>query len=166
MAKHKILDACCGSRMFWFDKENPNVEFCDNRELSFQKAWGKNKYVRHIEIHPTTKCDFTKLPFKDNTFYLVVLDPPHLKRAGDKAWLTLKYGKLDKKWPQMLHDGFQECMRVLKPNGTLIFKWSEVQIPLKDVLKAINAKPLFGNRSGKHMNTHWLCFMKLEGKEA
>ena len=22
-----ILDACCGSRMFWFDKENPNVEF-------------------------------------------------------------------------------------------------------------------------------------------
>lgn len=29
----KILDACCGSRMFWFDKENPNVTFMDNREL-------------------------------------------------------------------------------------------------------------------------------------
>ena len=26
----KILDACCVSRMFWFDKENPNVTFMDN----------------------------------------------------------------------------------------------------------------------------------------
>ena len=22
-----ILDPCCGSKMFWFDKENPNVLF-------------------------------------------------------------------------------------------------------------------------------------------
>ena len=29
----RILDACCGSRMFWFDKENPDVVFADNREL-------------------------------------------------------------------------------------------------------------------------------------
>lgn len=27
----KILDACCGSRMFWFDKKNPNVLFMDKR---------------------------------------------------------------------------------------------------------------------------------------
>jgi hypothetical protein len=60
-----ILDACCGSKMFWFDKQNPNVEFCDIRE-----------------------------------------------------------------------------------------------VPLKDVLKAIGAKPLFGHRSGKHNKTHWMCFMK------
>ena len=26
-----ILDACCGSRMFHFDKQNPNVLFADNR---------------------------------------------------------------------------------------------------------------------------------------
>lgn len=26
-----ILDACCGSRMFWFDKENPRVLFADIR---------------------------------------------------------------------------------------------------------------------------------------
>lgn len=29
----KILDACCGSRMFWFDRENQDVLFADNREL-------------------------------------------------------------------------------------------------------------------------------------
>ena len=53
-------------------------------------------------------------------------------------------------------------MRVLKPYGTLVFKWSEVEIPLKKVLEAIGADPLFGHRSGKNMNTHWMCFMKLE----
>lgn len=26
-----ILDACCGSRMFWFDKHNPLVLFVDKR---------------------------------------------------------------------------------------------------------------------------------------
>ena len=136
MAK-QIIDVCCGSRMFWLDKEDPDVEFCDKRELSVAKRFGqKFNAVRHIEIHP------------------------NLLKAGEKSWLAMKYGTLDDNWPKMLHDGFWECMRVLKPNGTLIFKWSEVQIPLKDVLKAINAKPLFGNRSGKHMNTHWLCFMK------
>ncbi|MGT9596321.1 SAM-dependent methyltransferase, partial [Enterococcus faecalis] len=28
----KILDACCGSRLFWFDKQNEQVLFIDNRE--------------------------------------------------------------------------------------------------------------------------------------
>ena len=30
--KTPILDACCGSRMFWFDKDNPNVTFMDIRD--------------------------------------------------------------------------------------------------------------------------------------
>ena len=29
MNKKSILDACCGSRMFYFDKQNPNVLFAD-----------------------------------------------------------------------------------------------------------------------------------------
>ena len=29
----KILDACCGSRVFWFDRENQDAVFADNREL-------------------------------------------------------------------------------------------------------------------------------------
>ena len=32
MAK-AVLDACCGSRMFWFDKSHPSVVYMDNREL-------------------------------------------------------------------------------------------------------------------------------------
>lgn len=60
----------------------------------------------------------------------------------------------------MLKRGFDECMRVLRPNGILVFKWSEVQITLKEVLQAIGEKPLFGNKQPKQSGTHWLCFMK------
>jgi tRNA G10 N-methylase Trm11 len=142
--------------MFWFDKNNPNVEFCDNRTVPYHEFY-PNKY---IEINPDTVCDFTALPFDDKAFKLVVFDPPHLTRAGKTSWLALKYGRLDDNWPQMLHDGFWECYRVLDDYGVLIFKWSELDIPLKDVLNAIGTKPLFGHRSGKQNHTHWLCFMK------
>ena len=72
--------------------------------------------------------------------------------------MVKKYGKLNKDtWKQVLHDGFSECMRVLKPYGTLIFKWNEEQIKLKEILNIINYKPLFGNKRAK---THWLVFVK------
>ena len=102
------------------------------------------------------------MPFPDNSFQLVVFDPPHLTGAKETAWLVKKYGKLDDTWPQMLHDGFRECMRVLKPDGVLIFKWSEYDIPAVEVWKAIGEKPLFGHHSGKQSRTFWACFMKLE----
>ena len=161
MNNKTILDACCGSKMFWFDKKNPNVEFCDNRIVPRHEYYPQ----KYIEINPDTVCDFTSLPFKNNSFKLVVFDPPHLTWAGEKSWIRLKYGCLDDNWPQMLYDGFNECMRVLDDYGTLIFKWSEVQIPLKEVLKAIKYKPLFGHRSGKHYNTHWMAFMKFPKEE-
>ena len=72
--------------------------------------------------------------------------------------LAKKYGKLDQEdWQTDIKQGFDECMRVLKPNGTLIFKWNEEQIKLGQVLKVINLKPLIGNKRSK---THWLVFMK------
>ena len=30
----RILDATAGSRMIWFDKQNPDVLYMDNRELT------------------------------------------------------------------------------------------------------------------------------------
>ena len=149
----KILDACCGSKMFWFDKENENTFFMDNRKIDTKLCDG-----RRLVIKPDLIADFKDIPFEDNTFYLVVFDPPHLKQAGKNSWLAKKYGTLDKQtWPQDIQQGFNECMRVLKPNGTLIFKWNEEQIKLKDILKVIGYKPLFGNKRAK---THWLIFMK------
>lgn len=48
MANEKlILDACCGSRMFWDDHNNPNVLYVDNRILKAEAIWtsgnGKSK---------------------------------------------------------------------------------------------------------------------------
>lgn len=91
-----ILDACCGSRMFWFN-----------------------------------------------------------------AWLAKKYGKLPKDWKSLIHDGFHECWRVLKQNGTLIFKWNEHEIPVREVIDAIGEHPLYGHRSGRASKTHWMAFVKL-----
>lgn len=141
--------------MFWFDKENQDVTFMDNRELDTTLSDG-----RKLIVTPDILADFRNMPFEDNSFYLVVFDPPHLKTGGDKSWLIQKYGRLNKNWPEDLKQGFNECMRVLKPNGTLIFKWNEEQIKLSEVLKCFSQQPLFGNKRAK---THWLVFIKLEG---
>ena len=149
----KILDACCGSKMFWFDKENPNVTYMDIRRYSDILCDG-----RKLEVNPDVIGDFRNMQFSNDEFDLVVFDPPHLVKAGDKSWLVKKYGKLNiDTWKEDLKQGFNECMRVLKPCGTLIFKWNEEQIKLKQILDLIDYKPLIGNKRAK---THWLVFMK------
>ena len=159
-----ILDPTCGSRTMWFNKNHPKVLYTDRRRESFEAEWkSTNKpSVRKCYVEPDEVVDFTDMPFESNTFDLVVFDPPHMKGLTDKSWTKKKYGVLPEDWRPLIHDGFHECMRVLRPNGTLIFKWSETQIGTRDVINAIGQEPLFGHRSGKKMNTHWLCFMKFE----
>ena len=152
----RILDVACGSKMFWFDKENPDVEFCDKRKLD------RTEYYpgRYIEVSPDAICDFTNLPFMDSSFKLVVFDPPHLIKVGKNSWLATKYGTLEENWKDTLRKGFEECFRVLDNDGVLIFKWSEIDIPLREVLSLAPYEPLFGNKKSKQSGTHWLCFMK------
>lgn len=148
-----ILDMCCGSRMFWFDKDNTDVEFVDIRQFYEELPTG-----HVIDVNPTTVADFRNLPFEDNSYHLAVFDPPHLLHAGDNSWLAKKYGKLNQDtWKQDITKGFDEAMRVLKPYGTLVFKWNEEQISLPEILKAIKYRPLFGQKRSK---TQWLVFMK------
>ena len=154
----RIIDVCCGSRMFWFDKENPDVLFIDKRS-EILTAKDRDK-IRIININPDLVADFTNLPFEDNNFYMVVFDPPHLKTLGETSWLAKKYGKLPNNWKEVITKGFDECMRVLKPNGTLIFKWNESEIKVSDVLSLINYKPLFGHTTGRQSKTMWMAFMK------
>ena len=111
-----------------------------------------------MEIKPDVVADFRKMPFDDNTFKIVIFDPPHLVNVGENSWLAKKYGKLSKdSWQADIRQGFSECMRVLDIYGVLIFKWNEEQIKLKEILNVINYKPLFGNKRAK---THWLVFVK------
>lgn len=147
-----ILDACCGSRMFWFNKANEDVVYIDNRELQTTLCDG-----RQLVVSPDLVSDFTNMPFVSKSFSLVVFDPPHLYKAGEKSWLAQKHGVLPQNWQEVIKAGFNECFRVLKDNGVLIFKWNEEQIPTSTVLKLSPYEPLFGDKRGK---TRWIVFMK------
>lgn len=158
-----ILDPCCGPRSMWFDPTNKNAIFGDKRSETLtvtDRSKGNKSGKRVLRILPDIQLDFTKLPFKDNTFSLVAFDPPHIKQAGPRSWLAARYGKLSDTWQQDLKLGFNECFRVLRDTGVLVFKWNETQVPLKDVLDLTPNKPLFGQKSGHKGMTHWLVFMK------
>ena len=153
--KKAILDATCGARMMWFNKNHPDAMYADRRVESHVLCDG-----RTLEINPDIQMDFTNMPFSDETFHLVVFDPPHLEKLGNNTWMAQKYGKLFPGWETDIKAGFFECMRVLKPNGTLIFKWSETQVPVRKVVDIIGVDPLFGHPTGKAGKTIWMTFMK------
>lgn len=156
-----VIDVCCGSRMFWFDRADDRAVFLDNRrETHMANDCSVKNGERQIVVDPDIIADFTEIPFPDSSFHLVVFDPPHLARQGNTSWLLKKYGKLVGDWRDMLRHGFEECFRILKPNGTLVFKWSETQFPVSEILKLTTKRPLFGQRCGKTAKTHWIVFMK------
>lgn len=99
----KILDACCGSKMFWFDKKNENALYMDNRTLDTTLCDG-----RKLVVNPDIVADFKSMPFDDETFYLVIFDPPHLKNAGDTSYLKAKYGTLGSNWKDDIQQGLAE----------------------------------------------------------
>lgn len=148
--------------MFWFDRQNAAAVFVDKRQERHRLRDKSSKGgSRMLVIHPDMVADFTALPFPDNRFAMVVFDPPHLVRNGRKGWLAKKYGKLDGDWREMLRKGFAECFRVLRPEGTLIFKWNEHEIPVSQILALTPERPLIGNRCGRTAKSHWIVFMKL-----
>ncbi len=156
MSGKEILDMCCGSRMFWFDKNDERTLFCDVRQEDHILCDG-----RRLSISPDQIADFRSLPFCDEQFSLVIFDPPHLVNAGETSWMRAKYGALHKAtWREDIKAGFAEAFRVLKANGTLIFKWNETQIKVQEILNLTPEKPVIGHISGKQNNTHWICFLK------
>lgn len=92
MSQQTILDVCCGSRMFWFNKLDTRAVFADIRAEEHTLCDG-----RRLVISPDLIADFRALPFADASFPVVVFDPPHLERIGQTAWMGKKYGRLNKK---------------------------------------------------------------------
>ena len=156
-----ILDPMCGSRMFYFDKNNKSVLFGDIRD---ETHW--TRQYKKLEIHPDQLMDARELEFPDNTFSLVVLDPPHLINCGKTSDMAKSYGVLEKAWHADMKKIFNEAWRVLKPNGTLIFKWADKDVSLVALLYVQEREPVFGdkkpaaNKAGT--NRFFLVFFKDE----
>ena len=157
LRKKVILDACCGGRCFWFNKQHERALFVDIRSEKF--AFEGN---RTHEVSPDSIVDFRNMPYPELSFKLVVFDPPHLVHAGNNGYMSKKYGSLKNDWREYIRAGFKECWRVLDVYGVLIFKWNETDIKVSTILDLIGKEPLFGHKSGKASKTHWLCFMKFE----
>lgn len=157
MNEKLILDACCGGRHFWFDKQNPNALFMDIRQvepgaISVQPNWS---------VQPDVIGDYRNMEFEDESFRLVVWDIPH-KLKPDKGLITMKYGALGETWREDITKGFKEIWRVLKDEGVLIFKYADLDISVKEMLSLFDVQPLFGTVTKKGVNnTYWFCFMKV-----
>lgn len=156
--KAKILDATCGGRMMWFDKQNPLAMFIDNRQLD-PHVVGKDRNARIFGVQPDEVMDFTNMDFPDESFYLTVFDPPHMKNNA-AGYMSIKYGKLPKDWQPYIRAGFDECWRVTKTNGVIIVKWCEQQISTTKFIEALGRRPAFGHTTNNRGTTKWLCYLK------
>jgi SAM-dependent methyltransferase len=159
-----VLDACCGSRMFWFNKKDSRAIYADRRKETHIHRQKSRPNPHVLEINPDVVCDFASLPFADETFSCVILDPPHRVAKSCTGNLLKAYGALNGEWRENLRLGFAECFRVLKPCGTLVFKWCDSDVPLQEVLALTPEKPLIGNRKPATSKTHWILFIKSESE--
>lgn len=148
-----ILDPCCGSRMFYFDKRDPRVDFRDAYPRESVLCDG-----RRLVVEPDAVGDAADIDAPDGAYSLVVFDPPHLDVGA--GWQVEKYGRLPRDWRGWMTAAFAECWRVLAPRGTLVFKWYEYRIPLRDVIACAPCAPVLGNRRPRASKTHWLVFFK------
>ena len=67
----RVLDVCCGCRMFWFDKKHPDALYLDNRTLP--PTLQTNGAT--ITFAPDVVMDFRDLKLPSEHFSLVVFDP-------------------------------------------------------------------------------------------
>ena len=162
MTRYQVLDACCGSRMFWFDPDRRDAVFADNRiEMHSLKDKSSRGGFRTLNVRPSVVADFRKLPFLAETFSMVVFDPPHFMRNGETGWMAKKYGTLNRyTWRDDLEQGFAECFRVCRTAGTVVFKWNHAEIPVRDVLNLTKYVPVVGTKKPSGSKTSWFVFLK------
>ena len=149
----KILDATCGYKGMWYQKNHPFVTYLDKRNGKYTH-WLRSQARRNdvVTISPDIVADWTQiLPFTDNYFDMVLFDPPHfIKPKEEDNTMINRYGYLPTdNWKQILKLGITELFRILKPEGVFILKWAETQKKIDEVLCLFPYKPIFGSQNNK-----------------
>lgn len=168
----RILDATASVRTIWYQKNNPFTTFMDMRCGVFSCTTENMKHsvikkIGDYKIYPDIIAVWQHVPFKDESFDMVMFDPPHIfKNNGQKLpGIANKYGVFyNQSWRQEISAGVIELFRVLKSEGVFVLKWNESQVKVDEVLRLMPYPPLFGTRTGQHNNTHWITFIKSRSK--
>lgn len=79
----KILDCCCGSKMFWFQKDEPHTTFMDKRQEQFE-IHGKKVNVKP-DVQANINEVLNELPIK----------PLFGDQRGKTRWIV--FGKVDER---------------------------------------------------------------------
>ncbi|HUS99624.1 MAG TPA: SAM-dependent methyltransferase [Candidatus Thermoplasmatota archaeon] len=163
----KILDATCGFRGIWYQKNHPFVTFMDVRKGNIDsKTEGvKFKSRRRWKINPDVVSEWKDAPFPDNYFDMIIFDPPHILTEDGKTLSALQkeYGTLNKNnYKEVLKTGINKLFEILKPEGTFILKWCENSVPVNEIIKLVPYQPLFGSntKSKGHTANYWIVFLK------
>lgn len=117
-------------------------------------------------MKPDIVADSCKLPFYDDSFDIVLFDPPfsfrNSKSCGSKEYVRfyITYGlnlyTSRTELQNYIKNTFYEIARVVKPNGTCLLKWSESRIPLNFPLELLPNKLIQlkkWSRPSKHFGT-------------
>jgi len=159
-----ILDATCGARSMWFQKNDKETVYLDKRKGVFEYETSPNsklpQRIFRARIFPTIKGDNRMLPFKNEVFDMILFDPPHQIGHKTGIYYTL-YDELNPlSWTTDMIKTSKELFRVLKKGGFLILKWAELQKDLKTVLSFFPIQPLFGTNTSYKNRTWWIVFRK------
>jgi len=168
MTSEDILDATCGGRSIWHpsNKDRDDTLYIDNRK---EESGFTGQEGRTFEVDPDEVQDFRDLPYDDESFKLVVFDPPHVVRENGmeslSGFVEKSYGALHAEtWQYDLEKGFEELFRVLETGGTLVFKFADRNVHFKEVLDLAPINPLFGTmtRKSSKCENRWFVFQKKE----
>ena len=146
----RILDATAGNRAMWFNKSCPLTTFIDVRP----------------EMKPDRVLSCTETDFPDESFDLIVFDPPHVN-CGATSSMGKTYGHFTTaQIKELVKEAFLEFYRILKPSGFVAFKWNDHDTKLKTVLDMADPLfvPLFGQvvatRTKHSSSTYWVVLVK------
>jgi len=165
----KILDATCGFKGIWYQKNHPFVTFMDKRKENIDGKTKNYKFKnrRRVKINPDIVSTWKDAPFPDNYFDMIIFDPPHLiKNNGSKlSQMQKQYGYLNKDtWKQDIKEGVEKLFKILKPEGVFILKWCENNARVEEVIKLMPYPPLFGSntKSKGYTANYWILFLKYD----